>query len=184
LIHHFDSFPSCKRVKPAICRFSTGNAKVALAVQQCLPISNLSFIENGALDISYDNVPTRRDDSMDCSNSLELGEQEDPPFFHDDFAARLLLDEDSDITDEEDSIDSDSNGDITPTFAMQSAISHLDTDYSTMAVYILFTGFFGHNEMPATLCPLVEANVHPAEEALLTLVVENFLPISIYGKIR
>ena len=40
-------------------------------------------------------------------------EQEDPPFLHD-FTARLLLDEDSEITDEDCSIGSDSDGALTP----------------------------------------------------------------------
>jgi hypothetical protein len=111
-------------------------------------------------------------------------EQEDPPFLHD-FTARLLLDEDSKITDEDCSIASDSDGALTPTFAsVPSGDSLSDTDFSNMAIYTPFTtSFFSHNEIPATLDPLAEANLQPAEESLLALVIENCPPINVYNKI-
>jgi hypothetical protein len=102
------------------------------------------------------------------------------------FTARLLLDMDSKITDEDCSIASDSDGALTPTFAiMPLGHSLSNTDFSNMAVYIPFTtGFlFCHNEILATLNPLAEANLQPAEDSLLALVIENCLPINVYNNI-
>jgi hypothetical protein len=103
------------------------------------------------------------------------------------FTARLLLDKDSKISDEDCSIASDSDGALTPIFAsMPLGHSLSNTDFSNMAVYIPFTTgflFLCHNEMPATLNPLAEANLQPAEDSLLALVIENCLPINVYNKI-
>jgi hypothetical protein len=100
--------------------------------------------------------------------------------------ACLLLDKDTKITDEDDcSIGSDSDGALTPTFAtMPSGDSLSDTDFSNMAVSTPFTtSFFSHNEILATLSPLAEVNLQPADNSLLALVVENCLPINVCNKI-
>ena len=188
LIHHFDNFPVCKRAKPELCRLSSSdNTGVAVAFQQVLPISHLSFIEDAGaiLDIDNGNAFTNCDESLldDYSYSMDQDEQNDPPLFQD-LTARLLLDEDSEITDDEGSIGNDSDGALTPTFAMSSGVSFANTPFSTMAVYTPFTtSLFCHNEMPDSLSPVAEANLHPAEEALLALVIENCLPINVYNKI-
>jgi hypothetical protein len=63
LIHHFDNFTVCKRAKPELCRLSSSdNAGVAITFQQVLPISHLSFIEDGAIDIDNGNAFTDRDE--------------------------------------------------------------------------------------------------------------------------
>jgi hypothetical protein len=114
---------------------------------------------------------------------MDQDEKEDPPLFQD-FTARLLLNEDSEITDDEGSIGNDSDGALTPTFAMPSGVSFFNTHFSSMAVYTPFTtSLFCHNEIADTISPLAEANLHPAEEALLVLVIENCLPINVYNKI-
>jgi Ca2+-dependent lipid-binding protein len=69
LIHHFNkNFPTCKRAKPELCRLSSDNAEVFIDAQQVLPISHLSFIDNGAVDIGYDHtITTNHYESMDYS---------------------------------------------------------------------------------------------------------------------
>jgi hypothetical protein len=192
LIHHFNkNFPTAyNHAKTELCRLSSDNAEVSIDVQQMLPISDLSFIYDGAVDIGYDNaITTNHYELMDYSYSMDKqeSEQEDPPFLllHN-FTTCLLLDKDSEITDGEDcSIASDSDGAFTPTFAsVPPGDSLSDKGFSNMAVYTLFTNsFFSHNEMLATLNPLAEANLQPAEESLLALVIENCLPINVYNKI-
>jgi uncharacterized C2H2 Zn-finger protein len=69
LYHHFNKkFPICKRAKPELCHLSSDNAEVSIDAQQVLPISHLSFIDDGAVDIGYDHAITSNHyESMDYS---------------------------------------------------------------------------------------------------------------------
>jgi hypothetical protein len=138
LIHHFDNFPVCERAKPELCHLSSSeNARVVVDFQQVLPISHLSFIEDYAIDIDNGNPFTNHDESLpDYLYSMDQDEQEDPPLFQD-FTARLLLDEDSEITDDEGSIGNDLDGALTPTFAMPSGVSFSNTHFSSMRLEII-----------------------------------------------
>jgi hypothetical protein len=70
LIHHFNkNFPTCKGAKPELCHLSSDNAEVSIDAQQVLPISHLSFIDDRAVDIGYDDhaITTNHYESMDYS---------------------------------------------------------------------------------------------------------------------
>jgi hypothetical protein len=180
LIHHFDRTPLCKRAWPELCRIPN-NAEVPV---QVFPTSNLFFIDICAVHIGCHNFDSsHHDDSIDYSYSMEQAE-EDPPLFHD-LTPRLLLDEDSDITDEE-AIGSDSDESVLHTFAMPSGMFFFNTDSPTTSIggVFTFTSDCPTTEMPSSLNALAtEVNLLPAEESILALVVENCLPISLYNKI-